>query len=163
MNLLELKNVHVAYGAISALKGLSFAVAENSITALLGSNGAGKSTALRAISGMLPLTQGEMLFQGQSLKNLAAHQIVAQGICHVPEGRGIFLNLTVMENLDLGAWTQKSKSAFTHNLQRVFELFPRLKERKNQISGTMSGGELQMLAIGRALMKIGRASCRERV
>lgn len=150
--LLQINNIHVAYGAIAALKGVSFDVPAKSIIALLGSNGAGKSTTLRAISGMLPLTQGEMFFQGQSLAGLEAHKIVAQGICHVPEGRGIFLNLTIAENLDLGAWTQKDKTITQDNLEKVFQLFPRLKERRQQISGTLSGGELQMLAIGRALM-----------
>lgn len=150
--LLQIKNIHVAYGAIAALKGVSFDVPTNSIIALLGSNGAGKSTSLRAISGMLPLTQGEVLFQSESLVGLAAHKIVTKGICHVPEGRGIFLNLTIAENLDLGAWTQKDKTVTQNNLEKVFQLFPRLKERRQQISGTLSGGELQMLAIGRALM-----------
>ena len=152
MNLLELKNLHVNYGAICALKGVSFAVPQGSIVALLGSNGAGKSTVLRTISGLLPATQGEILFQNCSLAKTAAHDIVAKGICHVPEGRGIFLNLSVLENLDLGAWTQKNKSLYKSNLEKVFALFPRLKERQQQLSGTLSGGELQMLAIGRALM-----------
>lgn len=152
MNLLTIKNIHVHYGAIQALKGISFAVEQGSILTLIGANGAGKSTTLRAISGLLPLSQGEIFFQNESLANMPAHHIVAKGISHAPEGRGIFLNLTVWENLDLGAWSHRNKAAFAKNLDRVFHFFPRLKERQQQLAGTLSGGELQMLAIGRALM-----------
>ncbi|MEK7692075.1 MAG: ABC transporter ATP-binding protein [Bdellovibrionota bacterium] len=150
--LLELKNVSVHYGVIQALHSISFNVPEGQIMTLIGSNGAGKSTTLRAISGLLKLTNGEILHNGERISGLPAHQIVRRSICQAPEGRGIFLNLTVEENLDLGAWSAPSKATFAADLERGFELFPRLKERRRQNAGTLSGGEQQMLAIARALM-----------
>ena len=149
--MLEIKNLTVHYGAITALHGISLEVGKGEIVTLIGSNGAGKSTTLRAISGLVR-AQGQILYQGRDLANRPAHEIVANGISHVPEGRMIFANLTVAENLDMGAYLQKNKADIEHDLAFVFAMFPRLAERRKQIAGTLSGGEQQMLAIGRALM-----------
>jgi branched-chain amino acid transport system ATP-binding protein len=150
--LLEVKNLSVFYGGIQALKGISFGIQKGEIVTLIGANGAGKSTTLRAISGLLKAKEGEILLEGASLKNAPPHEVVKKGVSHAPEGRKIFANLTVRENLDLGAYLRKDKSGIEKDMERVFELFPRLKERIRQNAGTLSGGEQQMLAIGRALM-----------
>lgn len=153
MTLLELKNIHTYYGNIHALKGLSMTVEEGEIVTLIGSNGAGKSTTLRTVSGLLNPRRGEILFKGQRIDRLPAHEIVKLGISQAPEGRRIFPRLSVIENLELGAYLKNVKSGeFQQDLNRVFELFPRLRERISQKGGTLSGGEQQMLAIGRALM-----------
>jgi branched-chain amino acid transport system ATP-binding protein len=149
--MLEIKNLTVHYGAITALHGISLEVGKGEIVTLIGSNGAGKSTTLRAISGLVR-AQGQILYQGHDLANRPAHEIVANGVSQVPEGRMIFANLTVRENLDMGAYLQKNKADIEHDLAFVFAMFPRLAERRKQIAGTLSGGEQQMLAIGRALM-----------
>jgi branched-chain amino acid transport system ATP-binding protein len=149
--MLEIKNLTVHYGAITALHGISLEVGAGEIVTLIGSNGAGKTTTLRAISGLVQ-AQGQILYQGQEIANRPAHKIVATGISHVPEGRMVFANLTVAENLDMGAYLQWNKSEIEKDRKFVFEMFPRLAERRQQISGTLSGGEQQMLAIGRALM-----------
>jgi branched-chain amino acid transport system ATP-binding protein len=154
--LLRVDNLHVAYGSIRALHGVSLEVREGEIVTLIGANGAGKSTLLRAISGMVPPEKGSIRFGGREIGNLPAHRIVELGIAHVPEGRGIFANLTVMENLKLATWSRKDRSALPADFDRVFQLFPRLSERKSQPSGTLSGGEQQMLAVARALMTRGR-------
>jgi branched-chain amino acid transport system ATP-binding protein len=150
--MLEIKNLHVSYGAINALHGISLSVKVGSIVTLIGANGAGKTTALKTTSGLLKPKSGEIFYDGQNIAGLPPHQIVARGLSHVPEGRMIFANLTVLENLQLGAYLQKDKKIIGHELEHVFSLFPRLKEREKQIAGTLSGGEQQMLAIGRALM-----------
>jgi branched-chain amino acid transport system ATP-binding protein len=152
MTLLRVENLAVSYGAIKALHGINLTIAEGEIVSLLGANGAGKSTTLRAISRMLPLQGGDIFYRDQSVKQIPAHQLVAMGIGHVPEGRGIFPNLTVQENLALAAWTQKNKQRLAASYEKVFALFPRLEERRPQLGGTLSGGEQQMLAVGRALM-----------
>jgi branched-chain amino acid transport system ATP-binding protein len=149
---LEIKNLTVNYGAITALRGISFQVGSGDIVTLIGANGAGKTTALRAISGLLKSQGGEVVYQGRNIANLPAHQIVRLGISHVPEGRMIFANLTVMENLMMGAYLQTDKKIIQRELDYVFGIFPRLGERQAQVAGTLSGGEQQMLAIGRALM-----------
>jgi branched-chain amino acid transport system ATP-binding protein len=150
--MLEIKNLHVSYGAINALHGISLSVKAGSIVTLIGANGAGKTTTLKTISGLLKPKSGEIFYDGQNIAGLPPHQIVARGLSHVPEGRMIFANLTVLENLQLGAYLQKDRKTIRHELEHVFSLFPRLKEREKQIAGTLSGGEQQMLAIGRALM-----------
>jgi branched-chain amino acid transport system ATP-binding protein len=150
--MLEIKNLSVSYGAINALHGISLSVKPGSIVTLIGANGAGKTTTLKTISGLLKPKSGEIFYDGQNIAGLPTHQIVARGLSHVPEGRMIFANLTVLENLQLGAYLQKDKKIIRHELEHVFSLFPRLKEREKQIAGTLSGGEQQMLAIGRALM-----------
>ncbi|HLG94320.1 MAG TPA: ABC transporter ATP-binding protein [candidate division Zixibacteria bacterium] len=150
--LLEVKNLSVFYGGIKALKGISFGIRKGEIVTLIGANGAGKSTTLRAISGLLKPKEGDILLEGVSLKNTPSHEVVKKGISHAPEGRKIFANLSVRENLELGAYLRKDKSGIVQDMDRVFELFPRLKERIKQNAGTLSGGEQQMLAIGRALM-----------
>jgi branched-chain amino acid transport system ATP-binding protein len=150
--LLSLEDVAVHYGAILAIKGVSFKVHPGEIVALIGSNGAGKTTTLRAISGLVKASTGKISYRGETISNLAPHLIVRKRICQAPEGRGIFLNLSVEENLDLGAWTAPDKKTFKDDLTYVFDLFPRLKERRAQNAGTLSGGEQQMLAMGRALM-----------
>jgi branched-chain amino acid transport system ATP-binding protein len=149
---LDVKNLSVKYGAIEALKGLSFQVDEGEIISLIGANGAGKSTTLKTLSGLLTPTSGDIVFQGESMVGKKAHDIVRLGLIHAPEGRGIFANLTVLENLEMGAYTRRSKSEVAADLDHVFALFPRIKERRSQCSGTLSGGEQQMLAISRALM-----------
>jgi branched-chain amino acid transport system ATP-binding protein len=150
--MLEVKNLHVYYGAIHALKGISFHVEEGEIVALIGANGAGKSTTLSTISGLLQPREGSVIFRGEEITLTPAEQTVQKGVVQVPEGRKIFATLTVMENLEMGAYTQRDKKLFKQDLENVFTLFPRLRERQNQLGGTFSGGEQQMLAIGRALM-----------
>jgi branched-chain amino acid transport system ATP-binding protein len=150
--LLEVDDLHVAYGAIRALQGISFTIDEGEIVTLIGANGAGKSTALRTISGLLRPQQGDIRFRGESLTRTPAERIVSLGICQVPEGRRIFSTLTVRENLEMGAYTRKDKRAIEESMERVFASFPRLKERLSQIGSTLSGGEQQMLAMGRGMM-----------
>jgi len=154
--LLSVKDLAVSYGNIKAVRGISFDVHEGEIVTLIGANGAGKSTTLRAISGLIPVESGSITFNGKDLRAYPAHRIVELGISHAPEGRGIFGNLTAMENLKLATYARKDKDEIAKDYQRVFSLFPRLQERKNQIAGTLSGGEQQMLAVGRALMTHGR-------
>jgi branched-chain amino acid transport system ATP-binding protein len=149
--MLELDNLHVCYGSISALQGISLKVEKGAIVTLIGANGAGKSTTLRTISGLVKATQGSIRYEGENITNLAAHKVVARGISHVPEGRMIFSNLTVLENLRMGAYRLKKNGRWQKDLDYVFNVFPRLKERERQAAGTLSGGEQQMLAIGRAL------------
>ena len=150
--MLVLEDVNVYYGAIHALKGISFEVNQGEIVTLIGSNGAGKSTSLKTVSGLLRSKTGKITFKGENLANIAPQVIVAKGISQVPEGRHVFANMTVIENLELGAYLRKDKAGIKQDMQRVYELFPRLLERNSQISGTLSGGEQQMLAMGRALM-----------
>ena len=150
--LLEAKDLNVYYGAIHALQGVSFSVDDGEIVSLIGANGAGKSTTLKTISGLLRPRVGDVLLRGESLKTMPAQDIVRRGVIHVPEGRKIFAPLTVQENLEMGAFSRKDKAEIRTNLERVFKSFPRLKERLNQLGGTLSGGEQQMLAIGRGLM-----------
>ncbi len=150
--MLELNNLKVTYGAIAALHGISLSVRSGSIVTLIGSNGAGKTTTLKAISGLLPVQAGEILYDGKNIAGLRPHEIVARGLSHVPEGRMIFANLTVRENLSMGAYLVRDPKIVRRDLEFVFATFPRLQERVQQISGTLSGGEQQMLAIGRALM-----------
>jgi branched-chain amino acid transport system ATP-binding protein len=150
--LLELKNVHSFYGNIHALKGISLTVDKGEIVTLIGSNGAGKSTTLRTISGILQPREGEIRLEGQRIDRVPAHKVVERGVLQSPEGRRIFPRLTVRENLEMGAFTRNDKVAIEEDLERVFGLFPRLRERTAQKGGTLSGGEQQMLAIGRALM-----------
>ena len=156
MALLEVNDVHAYYGYIHALKGISLTVEKGEIVTLIGGNGAGKTTTLRTISGLLKPRHGSIIFEGEDIAQYRAHQLVAKGISMVPEGRGIFAKLTVLENLEMGAYLRKDKDGIAKDMKRVFELFPRLAERKNQVAGTMSGGEQQMLAIGRALMSLPR-------
>ncbi len=150
--MLEVKDLCVSYGAISALSGVSFTIAAGRIVTLIGANGAGKTTTLRTLSGLLRAKSGSINFLGADLTRLAPHQIVARGLCHVPEGRMIFANLTVAENLAMGAYLQTDPARIARNRAYVFGIFPRLQERLTQTAGTLSGGEQQMLAIGRALM-----------
>lgn len=152
MALLEIENLEVNYGMIKALKGVSFEVNKGEIIALIGANGAGKTTTLHAISGILPSTSGEIIYNGQNITKTPAHKIVKLGISQVPEGRRVFSQLSVFENLLMGAYTRRDKSEINEDLEKIYERFPRLEERKNQIVGTLSGGEQQMLAMGRALM-----------
>jgi len=156
--LLEVKDLQVSYGAIRAIKGISFDVKEGEIVTLIGANGAGKSTTLRTISGLVKPTSGSITFDNKQITTISPDQIVKAGIAHVPEGRRIFANLSVLENLELAAWLRdkSNKEAIQEDYKRVFTLFPRLEERKKQRAGTMSGGEQQMLAIGRALMTHGK-------
>ena len=148
--MLKVENINVYYGNIHAIKDISFEVNDGEVVALIGANGAGKSTTLKTISGILPARTGSISFLGETLDHVPAHKRVAKGLSHVPEGRRIFLQMTVLENLQMGAFT--SKEDVKADLENVFERFPRLRERKNQIGGTLSGGEQQMLAMGRALM-----------
>jgi branched-chain amino acid transport system ATP-binding protein len=150
--LLKFENLTVHYGAIRAIHGVSFEVARGQIVTLLGANGAGKTTTLRAVSGLVKPSEGRITYQGETISGLPPHLIVRKRICQAPEGRGIFLNLSVEENLDLGAWSAPKTANYRADLDHVFELFPRLKERRGQNAGTLSGGEQQMLALGRALM-----------
>ncbi|HNP71256.1 MAG TPA: ABC transporter ATP-binding protein [Kouleothrix sp.] len=152
MALLELKDVHTYYGNIHALKGISLTVEKGEIVTLIGSNGAGKSTTLRTISGITPPRQGQVTLEGQRIDQIPAHKVVNLGVLQSPEGRRIFPRLTVRENLEMGAFTRTDKTNIASDMERVFGLFPRLKERVGQYGGTLSGGEQQMLAIGRALM-----------
>lgn len=152
MALLEIKDLEVNYGVIKAIKGVSFDVNEGEIIALIGANGAGKTTILHTITGLIQAKKGSIVFDGKELTKTPPHKIVSMGMAHVPEGRRIFQQLSVLENLKLGAYTRKDKSEIASNLKMVYERFPRLEERKNQVAGTLSGGEQQMLAMGRALM-----------
>ena len=149
---LAVKDLHVSYGAIQALRGVSLEVPEGQVVALIGANGAGKTTTLRAISRMVRASQGSVKFEGEELTRLPPHEIVARGLAHAPEGRGIFLNLTVRENLDLGAFLRRDADGIAADRERNFALFPILRERMNQVAGTLSGGEQQMLSVARALM-----------
>ncbi|HON82992.1 MAG TPA: ABC transporter ATP-binding protein [Caldisericia bacterium] len=149
--MLEVVNLEVNYGAIKALKNISFKVKSGQIVTLIGANGAGKSTTLRTISGLIKPKDGHIYFKGQEITNYEAHKIVELGISHVPEGRKIFETLTVMENLELAAWTIKDKKIRKEKFERIFDIFPRLKERRKQLAGTLSGGEQQMLSVARAL------------
>ncbi|MDH4374243.1 MAG: ABC transporter ATP-binding protein [Verrucomicrobiota bacterium] len=150
--MLEVQNLSVQYGAITALHGISLSVPARGIVTLIGGNGAGKTTTLRAISGMVKPSSGRILFDGQDITGMAPHEIVRRGLAHSPEGRLVFANLTVMENLRMGAYLQRDNQWIAAELDHVFGMFPRLKERRDQAAGTLSGGEQQMLAIGRALM-----------
>ena len=153
--LLSIEDLHVSYGRIRALQGVSIEVRLGEIVTLIGANGAGKSSLLRAISGLVPAQQGKIIFDGLDLRTVPAHRIVELGVAHVPEGRGIFANLTVMENLKLATWSRKDRD-LSQDYERVFNIFPRLAERRTQLAGTLSGGEQQMLAVARALMTRGR-------
>src|SRR6266496_4856381 len=150
--MLEIKNLTVNYGAVTALHGISLEVKQGDIVTLIGANGAGKTTTLKPVSGLLKVQYGAVLYQGRNISNLPPHQIVKAGISQVPEGRMIFANLTVVENLQMGAYLRKDKAAIRTEMDYVFSIFPRLRERLKQVGGTLSGGEQQMLAIGRALM-----------
>ena len=150
--MLEVKDIQVYYGVIQAIKGVSFHVDEGEVVALIGANGAGKTTILHTISGLLAPKNGSVLFEGQDITKIPGHKIVSMGMAHVPEGRRVFAQLTVLQNLKMGAYTRKDKEEIRQTLQTVFERFPRLEERQNQLAGTLSGGEQQMLAMGRALM-----------
>ena len=152
MAMLEVKDLEVYYGMIQAIKGISFEVNQGEVIALIGANGAGKTTTLQTITGMLQAKKGHILFEGQDITKVPGHKIVTMGMAHVPEGRRVFSQLSVYENLKLGAYTRKDKSNIDKELQSIYERFPRLAERKNQLAGTLSGGEQQMLAMGRALM-----------
>lgn len=151
-HVLEVKDLHVSYGAVPALRGISFYVDEGEIVALIGPNGAGKTTAMHAISGLLKRNPASIFFRGKDISNVEAHKLVEMGISQVPEGRGIFPNLTVLENLNLGTYLRNDKDAIKSDREWVMDVFPRLRERSSQIAGTLSGGELQMLSIARALM-----------
>lgn len=153
--LLSIRDLQVAYGSILALQGISLEVRKGEIVTLIGANGAGKSTLLRAISGIVPIRSGSIKFGSAELGATPAHRIVELGVSHVPEGRGIFANLTVLENLKLATWSRKDHKDLQKDFQRVFDIFPRLAERQHQLAGTLSGGEQQMLAVGRALMTRG--------
>jgi branched-chain amino acid transport system ATP-binding protein len=150
--MLTVTDLHVSYGAINALAGVSFDVPAGAIVTLIGGNGAGKTTTLQTLSGLLRPSRGKIVFDGRDLAGVPAHEIVGRGLCQVPEGRLVFAELTVVENLDLGAYLRHDRAAIATTRDHVFELFPRLAERRAQIAGTLSGGEQQMLAIGRALM-----------
>ena len=150
--MLTVEDINVYYGAIHAIKGISLDVPDGEIVALIGSNGAGKSTTLRTISGLMKPKTGKILYEGQDIAGVPAHKIVGMGLCQVPEGRHVFANMTVLENLELGAYLRKDKDGIAKDMDDVFKKFPRLLERKDQLSGTLSGGEQQMLAMGRALM-----------
>ncbi len=152
MAMLEVHEIHTYYGNIHALKGISLTVEEGEIVTLIGANGAGKTTTLRTISGLLSPRQGSVHLEGEDLANYSAHEIVFKGVCMVPEGRGVFAKLTVAENLDMGAYSRDDRVGIKESLEYVYELFPRLFERRSQVAGTLSGGEQQMLATGRALM-----------
>jgi branched-chain amino acid transport system ATP-binding protein len=149
---LSLADVHVHYGAIHALKGVSLEVRQGEVVALIGANGAGKTTTLRAVSGLIRPSKGAVKFLAEDVTGMKAHKLVPRGMAHAPEGRGIFLNLTVRENLELGAYLRKDEAGIAADMERGFTLFPRLKERQEQVAGTLSGGEQQMLAVARALM-----------
>lgn len=152
MAMLEIKDLEVYYGMIQAIKGISFEVNKGEVIALIGANGAGKTTILHTITGLLAPKKGSVVFEGQDITKVPAHKIVSMGMAHVPEGRRVFADLSVYENLKMGAYTRKDKNEIEETLKMVYERFPRLEERKNQMAGTLSGGEQQMLAMGRALM-----------
>ncbi len=152
MSMLEIEKLEVYYGAINAIKGISFNVEQGEVIALIGANGAGKTTILHTITGLVAAKHGSIRFNGKALTKTPAHKIVSMGMAHVPEGRRVFAQLSVYENLMLGAYTRKDKAEINESIEHVYERFPRLKERQNQLAGTLSGGEQQMLAMGRALM-----------
>jgi branched-chain amino acid transport system ATP-binding protein len=150
--LLKVSGLKVAYGGIQAVKGVDFEVREGELVTLIGSNGAGKTTTMKAITGLLPLNDGDIQYLGNSIKGRGPWELVKQGLAMVPEGRGVFTRMTITENLQMGAHIRRDKAGIAHDMEKVFGIFPRLKERKDQLAGTMSGGEQQMLAMGRALM-----------
>ena len=152
MAMLEVKDLEVYYGVIQAIKGVSFEVNQGEVIALIGANGAGKTTILHTVTGLLSPKKGQVFFEGKDITKVPAHKIVSMGMAHVPEGRRVFAELSVYENLKMGAYTRKDKSEIEESLENVYRRFPRLEERKNQMAGTLSGGEQQMLAMGRALM-----------
>lgn len=152
MAMLEVKDLEVYYGMIQAIKGISFEVNEGEIIALIGANGAGKTTTLHTVTGLLQAKKGSVIFEGKDITKVPGHKIVSMGMAHVPEGRRIFAQLSVLQNLRMGAYTRKDKEEIERTLKVVYERFPRLEERQNQMAGTLSGGEQQMLAMGRALM-----------
>ena len=152
MAMLEVKDLKVSYGMIQAIKGISFEVNQGEVIALIGANGAGKTTILHTVTGLLAPKAGSILFEGQDITKVPAHKIVSMGMAHVPEGRRVFAQLSVYDNLKMGAYTRKDKNEIEESLEMVYKRFPRLEERKNQMAGTLSGGEQQMLAMGRALM-----------
>ncbi len=152
MAMLEIKDLEVYYGMIQAIKGISFEVNEGEVIALIGANGAGKTTILHTITGLLEAKHGSVSFDGKDITKVPAHKIVSMGMAHVPEGRRVFANLSVLQNLKMGAYTRKDKNEIEETLKTVYKRFPRLEERQNQLAGTLSGGEQQMLAMGRALM-----------
>lgn len=152
MAMLEVKDLEVYYGMIQAIKGISFHVDQGEVIALIGANGAGKTTTLHTVTGLLSAKRGSILFEGKDITKVPAHKIVAMGMAHVPEGRRVFAQLSVLQNLKMGAYTRKDKEEIENTLKMVYERFPRLEERQNQMAGTLSGGEQQMLAMGRALM-----------
>lgn len=152
MAMLEIKDLEVFYGMIQAIKGISFEVNEGEVIALIGANGAGKTTILHTITGLLEASKGAVFFDGENITKIPAHKIVSMGMAHVPEGRRVFANLTVLQNLKMGAYTRHDKNEIEETLATIYERFPRLQERQNQLAGTLSGGEQQMLAMGRALM-----------
>ena len=150
--LLQVKNLKVAYGGIQAVKGVDFEVREGELVSLIGSNGAGKTTTMKAITGTLPINDGDILYLGESIKGKGAWDLVKRGLVMVPEGRGVFARMTITENLQMGAYIRNDKAGIAADIEKMFTIFPRLRERKDQLAGTMSGGEQQMLAMGRALM-----------
>lgn len=152
MSMLEIKDLEVYYGVIQAIKGVSFDVNEGEVIALIGANGAGKTTILHTITGLINAQKGSVWFEGKDITKVPAHKIVSMGMAHVPEGRRVFANLTVLQNLKMGAYTRKDKTEIEQTLDSIYKRFPRLMERQNQLAGTLSGGEQQMLAMGRALM-----------
>ena len=152
MAMLEVKDLQVYYGMIQAIKGISFEVNQGEVIALIGANGAGKTTILHTVTGLIAPKAGQIFFEGQDITKIPAHKIVSMGMAHVPEGRRVFAQLSVYDNLKMGAYTRKDKNEIEESLEMVYKLFPRLEERKNQMAGTLSGGEQQMLAMGRALM-----------
>ncbi|MBR3869321.1 MAG: ABC transporter ATP-binding protein [Clostridia bacterium] len=152
MAMLEVRDLNVFFGVIQAIKNISFDVNQGEVVALIGANGAGKTTTLHTVTGLLPAASGKITLDGKDLAKVPAHKIVSMGMAHVPEGRRVFASLSVYDNLKLGAFTRKDKKEIEDSLEMVFESFPRLKERRNQVAGTLSGGEQQMLAMGRALM-----------
>ena len=152
MSMLEVKDLKVNYGMIQAIKGVSFHVEQGEVIALIGANGAGKTTILHTITGLLSPKEGSVVFEGTDITKIPAHKIVSMGMAHVPEGRRVFANLTVLQNLKMGAYTRKDKAEIQETLEMIYKRFPRLEERQNQLAGALSGGEQQMLAMGRALM-----------
>ena len=152
MAMLEVKDLQVYYGMIQAIKGISFEVNQGEVIALIGANGAGKTTILHTVTGLIAPKAGSIVFEGQDITKIPAHKIVSMGMAHVPEGRRVFAQLSVYDNLKMGAYTRKDKNEIEESLEMVYKRFPRLEERKNQMAGTLSGGEQQMLAMGRALM-----------
>lgn len=152
MAILEVKDLEVYYGVIQAIKGISFEVNEGEIIALIGANGAGKTTTLQTITGLIPSKAGKIFYEGKEITRIPGYKLVSMGIAHVPEGRRVFAEMTVLQNLKMGAYTRKDKSELEQTLESIYKRFPRLEERKNQLAGTLSGGEQQMLAMGRALM-----------